>query len=406
MFQKAFTYYFDSFRGFKREIWVLTLASLINRAGTMVIPFLSLYLTSDVGLSLTQVGWVMTAFGAGSFMGSWLGGKLSDTIGAYRTMVSSLIISGFLFMVLQYVRSFEAFCVAIAILMVVADTFRPALFVAIKQYSKPENRTRSVGLIRLAINLGFSLGPAAGGFVIAHLGYGSLFWIDGLSCLLAGSVILLLFNQKSSTTTEQTETVLTDPERSPYSDRLYLLFLVVIVLFATTFLQYFSSVPLYYRDVHHLSERSIGLLFALNGLLVFFFELLVIKRLEQAKWSVLKVIFLGNLLLASSFFMMNLTGWSGILVIGMITMTFAEMMIFPFANRFCMDRADGGKTGAYMAAYTVAFSLGHIIGHNAGLQLVGSAGFEVTWYLTTAVSLIGAGIILVLRKMKGHQPNS
>lgn len=40
-----FSNYINTFRGLSQEVWWLALITLINRAGTMVIPFLSLYLT-------------------------------------------------------------------------------------------------------------------------------------------------------------------------------------------------------------------------------------------------------------------------------------------------------------------------------------------------------------------------
>ena len=104
--QSWLRYYFDSYKGFRREVWVLTLVSLINRAGTMVIPFLSLYLFGEVGMSLQEVGWVMSAFGLGSLVGSWSGGRLSDKIGPYPTMLWSMITPGLLFILLQFVTSF------------------------------------------------------------------------------------------------------------------------------------------------------------------------------------------------------------------------------------------------------------------------------------------------------------
>ncbi|MGB8705146.1 MAG: MFS transporter, partial [Gillisia sp.] len=186
MVQRLFRSYIGSFRGLRREIWLLALVTLINRAGTMVIPFLSLYLTKSKGFSLEDVGWILSFFGLGSVAGSWLGGKLVDSIGHYKTMAASLLLSSFLFILLQFPSSFWGICLGIFLVMTVADTFRPAVFVAIGTYSKPENRTRSVTLIRLAINLGFSAGPAIGGFIIATAGYNGLFWVDGLTCFLAG----------------------------------------------------------------------------------------------------------------------------------------------------------------------------------------------------------------------------
>ncbi|MDH5414451.1 MAG: MFS transporter, partial [Flavobacteriaceae bacterium] len=149
MLNKTYRIYKDSFTGLSPEIWWLALITFINRAGTMVIPFLTLYLTKHLEFTLSEVGWVMSSFGIGSFLGSWLGGKLTDKIGYYKVMFWSLLLTGFLFITLQYVTSFWGFVVGVFITMTVADTFRPAIFVSLNAYSKPENQTRSLTLIRL-----------------------------------------------------------------------------------------------------------------------------------------------------------------------------------------------------------------------------------------------------------------
>ena len=92
-----YTSYMNSFRGLSREIWWLALITFINRAGTMVIPFLSLYLTQDLGFTLENVGIIMTCFGIGSLIGSWVGGKLTDVFGYYKVMLISLLLTGLLF---------------------------------------------------------------------------------------------------------------------------------------------------------------------------------------------------------------------------------------------------------------------------------------------------------------------
>lgn len=149
--KKFFSGYVNSFKGLRKEVWYLALITFVNRAGTMVIPFLTKYLNEDLNLSYGQVGWVMVFFGIGSLLGSYLGGKISDKIGFYKVMVISLFLSGILFITLQYIRSFEALCVAILVLMTVADMFRPAMYVSLKTYSKPENRTRSLTLVALLL---------------------------------------------------------------------------------------------------------------------------------------------------------------------------------------------------------------------------------------------------------------
>lgn len=129
-------------------------------------------------------------------VGSWIGGKLSDKIGFYKIMVFSLFTTGILFFFMQYVTTFTGWCAAIFGIMVIADMFRPAMFVSLGVYAKPENRTRALALVRLAINLGFAAGPALGGLIIVYIGYSGLFWADSITCVLAIILFWLLVKEK------------------------------------------------------------------------------------------------------------------------------------------------------------------------------------------------------------------
>ncbi|UZH56813.1 MFS transporter [Salinimicrobium tongyeongense] len=389
--QRLFKAYIGSFSDLRREVWLLAFITFINRAGTMVIPFLSLYLTKNRGFALEEVGWILTFFGLGSVAGSWLGGKLVDQIGHYKTMAFSLLISGVLFIFLQFPTSFWGICAGIFIVMLVADTFRPAVFVAINAYSKPQNRTRSITLIRLAINLGFSAGPAVGGLIIAGAGYSGLFWVDGITCITAGFLLLKLLHPKKAV--ENPKEILSIP-KSMMKDKPYLVFIGAMILFGFVFLQYFSTIPLYYADVHFLTEFEIGILLGINGFLIFLFEMPLIKYLEGKIRSPLFHVITGTILVAISFLLINLTGWVGILLVGMIFLTIGEMIAFPFSNSFALKRAEGGKQGSYMALYSIAFSIGHIFGHNSGMQMINNFGYTLTWNLMILLSLIACRLLI------------
>ncbi|TVZ57126.1 putative MFS family arabinose efflux permease [Lutibacter sp. Hel_I_33_5] len=390
--------YVDTFRGLSPEVWWLSLITLINRAGTMVIPFLSLYLTKSLNFSLKDVGWILTCFGLGSVIGSWLGGKLTDKIGYFKVMKYSLFLTGILFVALQYITSFYGFCLGIFLVMLVADTFRPAMFVALNAYSKPENKTRSVTLIRLAINLGFSAGPAVGGLIITYLSYNGLFWVDGITCLLATILLVKVLNPKK---TKELDVIVNENPISIKKDAAFWVFFIAMFLYGFVFLQYFSTIPLYYKDAHFLSEFEIGLLMGMNGFIIFVLEMPLIKWLESSKYSTAFLILVGIFLVALSFFVLNLTSWTGILVIGMLIMTIGEMIAFPFSNKFVIDRAKKGKQGEYMAWYSIAFSAAHIFGHNSGMQLVDALGFDRTWTIITALSFVSVFVTyLLIRKLK------
>ena len=392
--KKLFNNYLDTFKGLSKEVWWLALITLINRAGTMVIPFLSLYLTEDLKFTLGNVGTIMMCFGLGSVAGSWLGGKLTDTIGYYKVMVRSLVSTGVLFIALQFLNTFYALCFGIFLVMLVADMFRPAMFVALSAYSKPENKTRSVTLIRLAINLGFSAGPAVGGIIITALGYSGLFWVDGITCILATLVLFMVLNPKKSKVLD--DIVVKNPD-SAYQDKAFIIFLVAMFLFGVIFLQYFSSMPIYYREVHALSKIDIGLLLGANGFLIFILEMPLIKWLENSRFSKTGLMIFGAVLTSLSFVILNITTWSGILIIGMFLMTVGEMIAFPFSNAFAMERAKKGNQGEYMALYSIAFSMAHIFGHKAGMQMVDGWGFDTTWYMITLIGGLCVILLLILK---------
>jgi predicted MFS family arabinose efflux permease len=394
LMKTLFNNYLNTFRGLSTEVWWLALITLINRAGTMVIPFLSLYLTEDLKFTLANVGTIMMCFGLGSVAGSWLGGKLTDTIGYYKVMLRSLMLTGVLFITLQFLTTFYTLCLGIFLVMLVADMFRPAMFVALSAYSKPENKTRSVTLIRLAINLGFSAGPAVGGLIITTLGYGGLFWVDGITCILATLVLFIVLNPKTSKISD--DIVVANPE-SAYKDKAFTIFLVAMFLFGVIFLQYFSTMPIYYREAHLLSELEIGLLLGANGFIIFLLEMPLIKWLEHSGLSEVKLMIIGAILTSLSFIILNITSWSGILILGMFFMTIGEMIAFPFSNAFAMQRAKKGNQGEYMALYSIAFSMAHIFGHKSGFQMVNNWGFNITWYTITLIGGFCVFLLLILK---------
>jgi predicted MFS family arabinose efflux permease len=404
-----FNNYINTFKGLSREVWWLALITLINRAGTMVIPFLSLYLTTDLNFTLKDVGWIMSAFGLGSVVGSWLGGQLTDKIGYYKVMVRSLISTGILFIALQFLNTFESFCIGIFLVMLVADMFRPAMFVALSAYSKPENKTRSVTLIRLAINLGFSAGPAVGGIIITTLSYNGLFWVDGITCILATLLLIKVLNPKKARVLDE---VKTNSPKSAYQDKAFFIFLIAMVLFGIVFLQYFSTMPLYYKEAHYLSEFEIGILLGCNGFVIFILEMPLIKWLESKSYTKSGLMLFGTILLGFSLLVINLSSWTGVLIIGMLLMSLGEMITFPFSNAFAMDRAKKGNQGEYMALYSIAFSVSHIFAHNAGMHLVDGLGFDNTWFIFTIIAAICVFLLFILgqflnkKKANEFKPNN
>ena len=390
MLKTAFKRYINNFKGFSREIWILTIITFINRAGTMVLPFLSKYLREDLHFSYSEVGTIMLWFGAGSMLGSWLGGKLSDKIGFYRIMIFSLLTTGVLLFFVEFITSFVGLCIGMFILMIIADMFRPAMFVSLGVYAKPENRTRALTLVRLAINLGFAAGPALGGLIIMTIGYRGLFWADGATCIIAILIFWIKVKEKKMephTSESQANELVT---KSVFKDKPFWVFQVTCVIVGILFFQLFNTIPLYESEHFHLTELHTGLLLTLNGLMIFIFEMPIVSFIERKKINKIKMTFIGCFIMAISMLLLLINAWVGILIFMMIFMTFGEMFAFPFSNSVTLSRAPKGHVGRYMAIYTMGFGAAQILSSKIGMQIVQNYGYQTNWFFMGCLGVIGS----------------
>lgn len=402
MLQQAFTRYINNFKGFSREIWILTLITFINRAGTMVLPFLSKYLKEDLDFSYDQVKWVLVCFGVGSMIGSWLGGKLSDKIGFYKIMIFSLFTSGIAFIILQYITSFIGLCIGMFSIMVIADMFRPAMFVSLSVYAKPENRTRALTLVRLAINLGFAAGPAIGGLIIVSNGYQGLFWVDGLTCMLAISIFWLLVKEKKKIAEHKAVTV-ENTNKSVFTDTPFWIFLFICMTTGILFFQLFTTLPLYHKVQFNLNEFQSGLLLMMNGLIIFFTEMAIVSYVERKQIDKVRIVIFGLIFMIISMFLLLINVWAGILIIMMLFMTFGEMFAFPFSNSFAMSRAPKGHEGRYMAIFTMSYSMAHILSSNIGFEIIDLKGYQSNWLFMGTLGLVALASSVWLRKLLAQE---
>jgi predicted MFS family arabinose efflux permease len=388
--KKIYERYIRSFRGLTREVWLLAILMLINRSGAMVIPFLSVYLNQKLHFDLQQVGWVMGSFGLGSLLGVYIGGILTDRIGYYKVQFWSLMITGLMFFILQTVDTFILFNILIFLTSMVSDAFRPANMTAVAYYSEPKNQTRSISLIRLAINAGWAVGPAVGGVVAIRLSYSWLFWLDGLTCILAG-IFLLLF-LKPVREDEEKDIVEIVPEgtgKTPLKDHSFLAFLLFNVITSLVFFQLLSAVPVYLKSGLGMDEDAIGLILALNGLLIVATEMPLVYALQSRMHS-LRVIAMGSFFVAFSFAVFVLGSWKGLAVISMLLLTFGEIFQMPFANAYTMGRAQKSNMGKYLSYYGMSYSLAFILAPIFGLHIAENFGYDTLWYVMTLVGLTGA----------------
>lgn len=371
----------------------------------MVVFFMAVYLRDDIGLDLAQVGVVMSCYGVGALVGVYTGGKLTDKIGHYPVMVVSLLGGFVMFMLASQVEEFLSLCVVMFLLSAFGDGFRPAGMVAISHYSNKDNYTRSVSLYRLAINLGFSIGPAMGG-LLAAMDYQYLFWADGGTCLLA-SVFVYFFLGKSrqDSVAESDDTdkdTLPVVERSPWKDRAFLIFLPLVTIYAIAFFQLFSTMSLYYKNHEGFTEGQIGGILALNGFLVAAVELILVSKIERLG-SLYRWIIWGALMLTASYGMiLFLHGYAWFLFI-IVVVSFSEMFVMPFTNTFMNNRSGKANRGQYASLYVMAWSAASVFTPIIATNTMESFGYQALWWVMIALTLAAVGLTLWVKRLATNE---
>jgi len=383
--------------GLPREVWLLFATTLVNRAGTMALPFLVLYLTRGLGLPTGHAGFALTVFGAGAMLGAPLAGRLSDRVGALAVMRGTLLLSGAILLLFPLLDSYPAILAATFVWAVIGESFRPASLAVVGELVAPEQRKAAFAVSRLAINLGMSVGPAVGGF-LATVSFPTLFLVDGATSLAAGAVLVLVPWRAAGGRRDAAEPhggASTAPA-GVLGDRRALVFLAAVFLVGIVFLQHEAAMPVFLVRDLHFPEAFYGMLFTVNTLLIIVLE--VPLNTAMAGWPHRPTLVLGALLTAAGFGLLAVATTPAAVIGTVVVWTFGEMILFPTCAAYLSEIAPPGRLGEYMGAFSMAFSLAFVVGPWAGAALLDRLGGAGLW---TAMFACGAAAALVMARVEG-----
>ncbi|MDR6548393.1 putative MFS family arabinose efflux permease [Chryseobacterium rhizosphaerae] len=387
---KLINLYTSSFKGLSQESWMLALVMLINRAGSMVLPFLGVYMTNHLHFSIENSGIVLSFFGIGSVIGSWFGGMITDKIGEYKVQSLSLLLSVPLFCLIPLFTTEEGLAGIILMQSIVSETFRPANSVAITKYAKPENITRAFSLNRMAVNLGFSIGPALGG-ILSAISYEFLFFSNALAALLAGLMYIWFFRKRTRLAKKKArnvkEAIIIKKENSPYRDRKFMVYCIFCMLFSICFFQLFSTLTIFYKDTAHLSQQNIGFILGYSGFLIVLLEMGFVQLAEKY-FTLGFTMLIGTFLCGFSYAMLAFDYSMVALLVSMTLLCIGEIWTLPFMSTITALRSGENNKGAYMGLNGMSFSIAFIITPYIGTLIADKLGFNTLW--------IGTGVLAIL----------
>jgi predicted MFS family arabinose efflux permease len=401
-----FSALFKSFSGIPRIIWLLSGVSLINRTGSMVICFLTIYLTQQLGFDLRSAGYVLVFYGVGTICGLYVGGWLTDKIGFRRVQMWALLLAGVSIIGTMYVREFWTMCAMTFLFAFFGDAFRPANQVAIRMNSDDATRTRAFSLMRIAVNLAITVALIGGGLLV-RLGWEWLFWVDGLTCFAAAILLFVFVKEKKGTPQYKAkkrgenaqnndkprekvlESAANTVELSAYKDRDYLFFVFLTLIGATVFMQIIWTVPVFFKEMYHWNEAQIGIASSFNALIVMTVEMPLIFRIENRR-SAMWFVRLGIVLYGVSYLAFFLpTHWAVLaVVLYMIPASLGEIFVMPFSTSWATKRAGTARQGQYMGLYGMAYSVSNVFAPFIGTQVIAAFGYSALWGLMAVMSAV------------------
>lgn len=377
---------------------MLATASLINRMGMMVLPFIVLYAVEELNASPSEAGIILAVYGIGSLITSPFAGKLSDKIGSVKLMEISLILTGVFLFAYSMVTDLYLFILLSFLFAVISEAFRPASMSFISNNIGSERRKTAFALNRLAINLGMSIGPVLGG-ILSQINFSLLFYFDGATSLAAGFFLIVIRLRPQPVLPEpediDEEAVKDGNTISPFRNRKFVYFMLALIPVVVIFFQHIGAMPLFFVEEIGLSKATFGFLMATNTVLIILIEVPLNDAMRL--WKPWKALALGSFLAALGFGMMAFITQLPLLVLSITIWTFGEMIVFPTAGDYVAQISPENRRGEYMGYFQMAFSFSFMVGPLVGNRVFETLGSFPLWIGCFALGLISALMMLKLK---------
>ena len=380
-------------KGIPKNIWLLSAATLINRSGTMVLPFLALYFAKELKVSVSEAGLALVAFGLGSLISAPFVGRLSDRFGPLSIMKLSLFASGFMLFLFSFIDNYNIALIVTFLWSALSEAFRPANLTFISNETAPGQRKTAFALNRIAINLGMSIGPVIGG-ILAYYNYHLLFYVDGVTSIMAAGFLMISPFEKFHEEEVIKEAVLA-PQKI-YKDKRFIYYILALLPVEFVFFQHLGAVPIYFVKELHYTEAIYGILMAINTVIIIFVE--VPLNSAMSHWRDSSSLALGSLLCAIGFGMMAFSANIYYLVLSIIVWTFGEMIFFPSSASFLSNIAPKDKVGEYMGYYQMNFSFSFMVAPWLGAIVLENYGSTILWGATFVLASISSIFLYRLKE--------
>ena len=366
---------------YPRAFWIYNVIVFIDRfGGFMLYPFFALYLTKKFDIGMSTVGALFAVFSVSGFIGSALGGALTDRMGRKGVIIFSLVLSSLSALGMGFAPTIAIFVAVSIIVGTLAHIGGPAHEAVVADLLPEEKRAEGYGIIRVVFNLAVIIAPAVAGLLIAK-SYLLLFIVDAVISLLATAVVVLYLPETKPAAHPDAKPESMSQSFAGYGrvfkDIPFVAFVVVSVMTTLIYMNFNTTLGVYLRDNHGIPEIGYGYLISLNAVIVVVFQFWVARKLERFKPMLMLAA--GAALYGLGFAMYGFTSTYMMFAVAMIVITIGEMVFTPFQQTLVASFAPEEMRGRYMAVSGLSWGIAFAGGPYLAGLLLDSASPNWLW---------------------------
>ncbi len=393
------------YQEFPGKFWIVVLVSFIDNIGShLLFPFFSLYITQKFNIGMTQTGFILGIWAGFGLIGSMVGGALTDRFGRRQIILFGLVFSALSSLSLGLVNRLAILYPLAIIIGFLSNIDGPAYDAMLADLLPEKQRSEGFGILIVADNLAWVIGPAVGGLVAAK-SFFMLFVIDAvLSCIIAVIFYKLITETRPTAPVEKSrETVwqTVSGYRQVLHDLAFMAFLVASLLMLMVYTQMFNTLPVYLRNVHGFSAAEYGFMLTCTAVLVVVFQFWVTRLSKKRPPFVMMA--LGVALYAIGFGMFGFISSYGLFILAAFIITFGEMIVVPTSQALAANFAPPDMRGRYMAVYGLSAAIPTTLGPGLAGLILDSYNPNLLWYVGGALCIVSALAFIALHRWLGAQ---
>ena len=366
---------------------VLAVAFTGTVAGSTGFTFIGIWAIEELGASGSQLAFAFLFGAIAAAAAGYLGGHVSDYLGR-RPLILFAWGAEAVF-VLSY--AFVGDRVLLGLVLIALGGILGAIGGAADQAMvadlvPPERHEAAYASVRVAANLGVTMGPPLGGLLLLVGSWTTLF--VGVSAL-SGVAFLVAYRFLPARGAYSPDK---PPERGSFGvirrDHAFLLFLLSGGLAYLVYVAFETVLPISAVSTYGLAPSAWGFLVIINPLLVTFFQLRLTRRVSHIPPAPKLVV--AMLLMGFPFMLLSVNASIPVLAFVILVFVLGEMLWVPTSQSIVAGLAPEDVRGAYMGAFGSTAAFGFALGPFVGLQLRDTVGDDAMWGFFALVSIAAA----------------